>query len=128
MTEYRREQRKRPSRAIANNETGSRQLKEFVDNRNCSVNHLSEVVQCHKPKRGVNFGYDMIKNDLESFYLAVDDQEPKDHGLDKMKHNILGDPDNQGAQLGWSSIMSFSTEDDRLTNFQEILGSGMKEK
>ena len=127
MEEYRREQRIQPSRAIANNETGNRQLKEFVDNRNCSVNHLSEVVQRHKPKRGVNFGYDMIKNDLESFYLAVDDQEPKNHGLDKMKHNILGDSDDQGVQLGWSSIMSFTTEDDYLTNFNKILGPDIED-
>lgn len=34
MREYGREQRIQPSRAIANNATGSKQLKRFVDNRN----------------------------------------------------------------------------------------------
>lgn len=42
MAEYRREQRNQLSRAIANSETGSRQLKEFVDNRHS----VDLVVQC----------------------------------------------------------------------------------
>lgn len=37
MGEYSREQRNQLSRAVANNRTGSRQLKEFVDNRQFSM-------------------------------------------------------------------------------------------
>lgn len=116
MAEYRREQRIQLSRAITNNETGNRQLKEFVDNRNCLVNHLSEVVQLHKPKRYVDFGYPMVGIPLGCFY----------EGKDRKKSNILGDSDDQGVQLGWSSIMSFTTEKGGLTNFRKILGPDME--
>lgn len=41
MAEYVREQRKQESRVITNSETGSRQLKEIVDNRNCYAEQMS---------------------------------------------------------------------------------------
>lgn len=42
MAEYSREQRNQLSRAIANSETGSRQLKRFVDNRYSSVKYMQK--------------------------------------------------------------------------------------
>lgn len=45
MAEYSREQRNQPSRAIANNATGSRQLKGFVDNRTMKKNNTSSLIQ-----------------------------------------------------------------------------------
>lgn len=45
MGEYSREQRNQLSRAIANSGTGSRQLKELMDNRCCSDKQTKSVSQ-----------------------------------------------------------------------------------
>lgn len=51
MGEYEKKQRNQQSRVIANIETGSRQLKGFVDNRN--INLVNPLVQCNTLQRTV---------------------------------------------------------------------------
>lgn len=67
MAEYSREQRNRLSRAVANGETGSRQLKGFVDNRIDNVFNLPKNVAQLKVY-GFAFTDNFKKNHLNGEY------------------------------------------------------------
>lgn len=61
MAEYGREQRNQLSRAIANSETGSRQLKGIVDNRTSKIEHSQNPIQLFSVTKTGNA---IIKNNL----------------------------------------------------------------
>ena len=66
MGEYSREQRNQLSRAIANSETGSRQLKGFVDNR-CNIQMMSV--------QGINKPSSLYRDTRSKHLVALDLQQ-----------------------------------------------------
>lgn len=66
MTEYSREQRNQLSRAVANSDTGSRQLKGVVDNRNTIIHRTPQVLQ-QKQVDNRSVGKDMFTSLDECF-------------------------------------------------------------
>lgn len=104
MAEYEMKQRSRQSRAITNNELGSKNFRGFVDNRKTSY---PPIVQFDGPVRNSNmkFSHDLL---LRHLY----------QGGSEIQENDFNSPN---AILGWDSMQTFDAIGDTLKNFKVVM-------
>lgn len=104
MAEYEMKQRSRQSRAITNNELGSKHFRGFVDNRKTSY---PPIVQFDGPVRNSNmkFSHDLL---LRHLY----------QGGGEIQENDFNSPN---AILGWDSMQTFDTIGDTMKNFKIVM-------
>lgn len=99
MAEYDKMQKKQESMAVANSESGSKQLKEFMDNRCTSsvlltIQHTAPIVQRKKRRAGIEHGdtsYPIVADLYKELRpKAIDSSDAKTHpihGASKEKYH-----------------------------------------
>lgn len=90
MAEYCRKQRNQLSRAVANNKSERKQLREFVDNRACMAMQEKEVIPIQRLTMEDNEQLkDAWKNHQDNYYAYLADKDiiPDDSEIDSTDHD-----------------------------------------